>query len=89
MPMNAVLKRDRRNIICPFKGNCKFIFWNAGGFILEKLFEFDHPIHKREVDAFTVCEAGSVSDNDKFGELDAQGYMIYNLSQEKDKLQHA
>jgi hypothetical protein len=35
------------------------------------------------VDAFAVCEEGSVSDNDKFGDLDVQGYVIYNLSRER------
>jgi hypothetical protein len=83
MPANALLGRDRRNRTCPFKGNCKFIFRNAGGFTLEKQVEFNYLIHKREVDAFAVCETGSVSDNDKFGDLDVQGYTIYNLPRER------
>jgi hypothetical protein len=83
MPNNAAFGRDRRNRTCPFKGNCTFIFWNVGGFTLEKQAEFDHLLHKREVDAFAVCEVGSVSDNDKFGDLDAQGYVIYNLPRER------
>jgi exonuclease III len=60
-----------------------FIFWNADGFTLEKQAEFDNLLHKREVDAFAVCEAGSVSDNGKFGDLDVQGYVIYYLPRER------
>jgi hypothetical protein len=70
MQTNAVLGRDRRKRIFHFKSNRKFIFWNAGGFILEQQVEFDHLIYKREDEAFTVCEEGTVSEHDKFGDFD-------------------